>query len=915
MNWRAGVLALVLMGACLGLRAETLVLGVLTVRDIATTQAAFEPLARYLEERVPGITVQARVFNQTGLQAALQGNELDLIFTNPVHFEYLRSQNSLSGVLATVLRGSPAQPASSYGGVIFALAGRADLSTLADLKGRRVAHPEPLNLGGYQAPAYELGQQGLVPGRDLDSTVMPTQEAVVHAVLSGEADAGFVRSGLLEAMAAEGRIDLAGIRIINRQQLASFPFLVSTRLYPEWPVVALPHIGEARLRQIASALLALPGNHPAALSAGIAGFGPAADYLPVERLARALKLPPYDVVPRLTARELWHQYSPWIITLAVAGVLLMSSLLALAVAMRRVRRAARRLQTLVETWPEPMVLLEHGRLLLVNRAAVQLLGHTSRDSMIGRLLADLSPRLQPDGSVSAVALDHILGQTQRGKVQRFEWTLLRADAQERIAETSLVPVVQENRQIVLCAWHDISDRRANEERLREQQRMLEQIAHYDALTQLPNRLLLADRLHQAMARSRRTGYRITVAYIDLDGFKEVNDRHGHDAGDELLTALAGRMQAALRETDFVSRLGGDEFVAVLGELNDHEDCELLLDRLLQAVAQPIDVSVGAVQVSASVGYTLYPQGQEVDADQLLRQADQAMYQAKVAGKNRHQRFDIEQERVARDLNEGVARIRQALVAGEFELFYQPKVNLGDGALVGVEALLRWRHPERGLLTPDSFLPAIQSLAVSIDLGEWVIAEALAQMRRWGELGLRVPVSVNVGARQLQQPGFVERLQELLAAHPQLEPGMLEIEILESTVLSDTDQVQTVMERCRDLGVAFSLDDFGTGYSSLSHLRRLPVTVLKIDRSFVIDMFSDPEALAIVEGVIGLARALRRGVLAEGVESFQHIGLLRQLGCRHGQGYGIARPMPAHELSDWLQRWRQQFESPRPEVGG
>ena len=278
MSLRSVLLSLVLLFVSLGLRAETLVLGVLTVRDMAATEAAFQPLARYLEQQVPGITVDARAFDQAGIETALQRNELDLIFTNPVHFEYLRSQNSLSGVLATVLRGSLVQPVSSYGGVIFARASRADLKTLADLKGRKVAHPQALNLGGYQAAAFELMQQGLVPGRDLVSHLMPNQEAVVHAVLSGEADAGFVRSGLLEAMAAEGRIDMAGIRVINRQPLASFPFMVSTRLYPEWPVVALPHVGETRLRQLASALLGLPGDHPAAVSAGLAGFGPAAEY-------------------------------------------------------------------------------------------------------------------------------------------------------------------------------------------------------------------------------------------------------------------------------------------------------------------------------------------------------------------------------------------------------------------------------------------------------------------------------------------------------------------------------------------------------------------------------------------------------------------------------------------------------------
>ncbi|MFI3156736.1 MAG: EAL domain-containing protein [Methylococcaceae bacterium] len=432
---------------------------------------------------------------------------------------------------------------------------------------------------------------------------------------------------------------------------------------------------------------------------------------------------------------------------------------------------------------------------------------------------------------------------------------------------------------------------------------LEHIAHYDALTALPNRVLLADRLQQAMAQAHRRGDQLAVAYLDLDGFKAINDNYGHVAGDQLLMTMATFMKQALREGDTLARLGGDEFVAVLIDLDSIEACVPMLTRLVAAAAQPIYVGDLMLQVSASLGVTFYPQEGDVDADQLLRQADQAMYQAKQAGKNRYHVFDDEQDRNVRDHHENLERISRALTEREFVLYYQPKVNMRTGRFIGAEALIRWQHPEKGLLSPALFLPVIEEHQLSIELGEWVIDSALTQIELWHAAGLDIPVSVNVGARQLQHPDFVERLRVLLAAHPGVRPDDLEVEVLETSALEDLAQASQVIEACRKIGVKFALDDFGTGYSSLTYLKRLPFTLLKIDQSFVRDMLDDPDDLAILEAVLGLAVAFRRQVIAEGVETVKHGEMLLQLGCELGQGYGIAHPMPAHELSGWSVAWR------------
>ena len=438
--------------------------------------------------------------------------------------------------------------------------------------------------------------------------------------------------------------------------------------------------------------------------------------------------------------------------------------------------------------------------------------------------------------------------------------------------------------------------------LKEHEKQLEHIAHFDVLTTLPNRVLLADRLHQAMIQEPRRGQILAVAYLDLDGFKTINDKYGHETGDQLLITLASRMKQTLRESDTLARLGGDEFVAVLHDLSSVEDCIPMLERLLTAAAEPLLLGELSLQVSASLGLTFYPQAEEVDADQLLRQADQAMYQAKLAGKNRYHIFDADQDRSVRGHHESLEHIRHALAAREFVLYYQPKVNMRTGSVIGAEALIRWQHPVRGLLPPAVFLPVIEDHPLAIEIGEWVIDSALTQMELWQGAGMNIPVSVNVGARQLQQANFVDRLREILAEHPFVDPCDVTIEVLETSALEDLSRVSEIIEACREIGVTFALDDFGTGYSSLTYLKRLSVAQLKIDQSFVRDMLDDPDDLAILDGVLSLATAFRRHVIAEGVETVAHGTMLLQLGCELAQGYGIARPMPASDLPAWTNNW-------------
>jgi predicted signal transduction protein with EAL and GGDEF domain len=385
--------------------------------------------------------------------------------------------------------------------------------------------------------------------------------------------------------------------------------------------------------------------------------------------------------------------------------------------------------------------------------------------------------------------------------------------------------------------------------------------------------------------------------------------YGHSVGDQLLIEVAARLKISLREGDTLARLGGDEFVAILTDLDQSKDCEPVLARLLAAASEPVHLQGAQLQVSASIGVTLYPQD-GVDAEQLLRHADQAMYLSKQAGKNCFHLFDVEHDAAVKTQRDDLTQIRQALLHHEFVLFYQPKVNMRSGEIIGAEALIRWQHPSKGLLAPAFFLPAIENHLFSVELGEWVIATALQQMSQWHEQGMRIPVSVNVGALQLQQVDFTQRLQQQISHFPKSIYSMLELEILETSALDDIDQISQVIYACQALGVSFALDDFGTGYSSLRYLKRLPAEMLKIDQSFVRDMLEDEGDLTIIKGVIGLAQAFHRKVIAEGVETVAHGDMLLSIGCDLAQGYGIAKPMAAAALKDWIAHWSSPFQDPQ-----
>jgi diguanylate cyclase (GGDEF)-like protein/PAS domain S-box-containing protein len=445
---------------------------------------------------------------------------------------------------------------------------------------------------------------------------------------------------------------------------------------------------------------------------------------------------------------------------------------------------------------------------------------------------------------------------------------------------------------------NVTDRKQSEQALRDSQQQLESLAYYDTLTQLPNRRMFSNHIQQAMAAAKRRGTLLAVCYLDLDGFKPINDILGHDVGDQLLISVAHRLKKSIRTDDIVARWGGDEFALLLSDLKNVKECANTLERLLDALSSPHMLHGRAHVVTASIGVTLYPDDRH-DADTLLRHADHAMYLAKEQGRNGYHLFDPEEDRKAHVYREQLQRIEEAIENNELTLFFQPKVDMPTGTVFGVEALVRWEHPERGLLLPGDFLPLLEGHEIMVALDWWVLGKTLEQMENWLKVGMKLQVSINISANFLQQAQFIDKLKRLLTSHSSIEPSSIELEIIESEALEDFASVSEIIKQCAALKISFALDDFGTGYSSLTYCRRLPARVLKIDQSFVRDMLEDNDDLNIVKGVIGLAKAFQREVIAEGVETVEHGIELLRLGCRRVQGYGIARPMPPEELPDWI----------------
>ncbi len=617
--------------------------------------------------------------------------------------------------------------------------------------------------------------------------------------------------------------------------------------------------------------------------------------------ARSYAWPEGAAGPRVLALELGDSAAfapcePWLAVFCqvLERVAQAQQLQALA---HQLQRSEQRFRDLFNNSPDPCWLIENGVFTDCNLAAVQVLGYAQREDILQHP-SRLSPEFQPDGRASFEKAEEMMQRAMRDGLARFEWEHCRADGSSLPVEVTLARLDLQDHAVLYCVWRDITDRKQAEEEAY-------QLAFFDPLTSLPNRRLLHDRLQQSMAASARSGKYRALLYLDLDHFKNLNDTHGHELGDCLLVEMARRLRTCVREGDTVARLGGDEFVLLVQQLD--EDLETAVaqagkigDKVVAQLSQPCVLGTVQYEGTTSVGVAMFV-GHALGTDELLKRADLAMYQAKAAGRNTVRFFDpaIQARLSARAALE--ADLRQAVPRNELVLHYQPQVD-AIGRCVGVEALVRWEHPQRGRVPPLDFIPLAEETGLILPIGQWVLCEACRTMAAWqadprlAGLGM----AVNVSARQFHQSDFVHNVREQLRLHG-IPPSLLKLEITESMLLDNIEQTIGTMQALKALGVHFSLDDFGTGYSSLNYVKRLPLDQIKIDKSFVRDILSDPNDAAICRTVIAMGRSLGLSTLAEGVELPAQWDFLAQEGCEAAQGYLYARPMPLPDLQAWLGR--------------
>lgn len=525
-----------------------------------------------------------------------------------------------------------------------------------------------------------------------------------------------------------------------------------------------------------------------------------------------------------------------------------------------------------------------GRIIEANHAALQLIGRSFNE------LQRMAPSDIVVNSVDSAAHD-------------ASSNLIKNSASELIVvDISTTPILMGDRLHYLWMVTDKREQLAAQELKEEQNRFFEKIAHTDPLTELPNRRMLNNQLHKSIAKAERDNGRLAICYIDLDGFKEINDSAGHKAGDQVLINVANRLCKVVRPSDTVARLGGDEFVLLLEGFKSDAQCLEILERVLKALREPHDIDGKNFIAGASIGVTLYPNDDD-EPEIMLRHADQAMYQAKEKGRNQYHLFNKAKDSEAQNRHKILTDFALALEQEQLILEYQPTINMGTGKIVGAEALIRWQHPDQGLLMPGAFLRYLDGSAYTQALDWYVIPRAIDQLNQWIEKGLHLNLSVNVSASTLQSSDFIERLSTALLTYPLLPRKQLVLEILESDAIIDLAHAANVVKQCSNLGVQISLDDFGTGYSSLSYFRQLPVNELKIDSSFIRDILQDSNDLDLVRGIIGLAKTFGKNIVAEGVETIEQGVLLLRLGCEIAQGYAISRSMINSEFESFINSYR------------
>ena len=984
-------------------------IGVLSFRDIEATRQQWAPLAEHLNQQISGRRFELVPLHLDDLNHAVEGGKIDFVLTQPEHYVMLRTRHGLAAV-ATLMPLAGGLPVSRIGGVIVTRNGRGDIRELADLRERTVAAPHQNSLAGYRLQQWTLLQAGINLPDDLKGITFTgqSQDEVIRQVVNNQVDVGFVRTGLIESMIDEGKLDAGAIKVINPQYDPDFPLRRSTALCPEWPFLASGHVPEALVKAVVMALLQIKPDDPAALAGKFYGFSPPADYGALESMLLELDAHP-NRLAYFGLRDIIAKYSAAIVaSLSIVLLLMLLAVVLLIRSKRRVAAALRERAAMLDSLGEGLYVIDRqGHCEFINPVALEILGLT-RQEIVGKDQHRLFHHHRPDGSPYPNSECPIYLTLHDGRKRRGEEWFFRKNGEGFPVRYSVTPLRDRRNEGAVVAFHDISDSRKADEQMRisaiafetqeamlvtdaakriirvnrafteitgytvdevigqtpavfksghheygfygemwaslkahgnwrgeiwnrrkngevfpewlsitavrnaegqishfvasyldltqrkEAEEQIQFLAFYDPLTHLPNRRLLNERLEKALLAGARHRRYAALLFIDLDNFKMLNDSMGHAIGDLLLREVAQRLSNSIRANDTVARQGGDEFVILLEELSQDihgaiAQIKLIAHNMLEALDKPYQFGDVSYHCTASIGAVPFMDTGET-VESLLKSADMAMYKAKAAGKNALRFFDPSMQTEIEQRATVERELRNALQAGQFELYFQPQVD-SAGSVFGAEALIRWHHPGRGLVGPDEFIRIAEESRLILPIGQWVLTQACRQLALWQKNPdtAHLTLAVNVSALQFRDSDFVNSVARAIAESGA--PGSrLKLEITESLLVEDIGGTIEHMRPLKEkLGVGLVLDDFGTGYSSLSYLKQLPLDQIKIDRSFVRDINSDPNDAAIAETIIALGHFFNLTIIAEGVETPAQRDTLIICGCKAFQGFYFGKP--------------------------
>lgn len=911
-------------------------IGVLSFRSLETTLQQWQPTADYLNRKISGYRFKIIPMYYNELDLAINRKEFDFVLTNPEHFVTVREDHGLIAI-ATLMPIAEGHPVTSFGGVILTRFDRNDIQNIGDLRGKIVASPSEQSLGGYMMQRWELFKAG-VPVSDLGGvrfTGMPHDKAVME-VAEGRVDAGFVRTGILESMAREGKIRLDQFKVLNRQRVGNYPQMLSTDLVPEWPMAAELYVPDKLVKLVTLALLNIRPDEPAARLGNYFGFSPAGNYSLVESIMARLRLNP-ERAHEFDLRDITRKYA---LELIVGSMLLVIAVLStafyLANTNKRLQTSNRKRANLAEALQRANATLEDQvakrtaelqeseqrskmalqelqmqKLALDEHAIVSTTDTAGTITYVNKRFCEINQyqpeeligknhRMVNSGHHPKAFFKEMYQVISRGEVWHDEVCNRAKDGSLYWLDMTVVPFKDENGKPYqyISIRTDITQRKASEQ-------AIQQLAYFDPLTGLPNRRMLMDRLQHAVSSSKRNNEHGAILFIDLDNFKLLNDTKGHAVGDQLLVEVSARLKSCVREQDSVARLGGDEFVLLLENLgtehgNAAAHAERVAEKILQELNLPYYLEDYEYHGSPSIGITLFCDS-NINVDELIKNADSAMYQAKNAGRNSVRFYDPGTQKIMEELSVLELALHNALEKQQFQLHYQVQVN-ESGRPIGAEALLRWTHPELGEVSPAEFIPVAEQNGLIVKIGYWALEQACAQIKKWERDSLTrdLVLAVNVSVRQFRGAGFVNQVKEILE-RTAIDPARLKLEVTESVVMDNARSTIATMMQLKQLGIKFAMDDFGTGYSSLSNIKRLPLDQLKIDQSFVRDVMTDPNDQAIARTIIAMANSMNLNIIAEGVETNEQRQFLKINGCTNYQGYLFGRPLSVDQFESYLRQ--------------